>query len=175
MRPITRDKFAHPVKQRAGRAEAKGRQNRVPGQHPEYVAMRGDHRVFDDVPDDFTARQVRYVDVLPLRQKLPRAFLAALVKRIADAGEVMAELPKPQRQVQKDDIPQHRERHAQGQRQQPVNTQRQQGRHAGRKHPRHPAVVCFARIEIAADPAYPDDRGRIHRVAIADRANLLDQ
>ena len=119
--PVARNKFTHAVEDRTGRAEAESRQHGEPGQHTEHVAVGGQHRILDHVAHDLAARQFAGIDLLPLRQQFARGGLIAGVQRVADIGEMMAELPEPQRHVQHGHAPKHREGPSERERQQPVH------------------------------------------------------
>ncbi len=107
MAPVAGDEFAHSVQHRAGRTEPERRQDREPGQHAEHMAVRGQHGVFDDVAHDLAAWQLAHVHPLPLREQLARKRLVSRIERVANAGEVVAELAEPQRDVEHGDAPQH--------------------------------------------------------------------
>ena len=173
--PVARHEFAHAVEDRPRRAKTEGGQHRVPGQHAKHMTVRRQHRILDHVPHDLAARQLGGIDLLPLRQQRPGPRFVALVERVADVGEVVAELPEPQRHVQHRHAPQHRERPAQRPQQQPVNGQRRQRRQHGRQRPGDPAVVRLAGIEVAAHPARPAPQAGVNRVAARQRTGLLDQ
>jgi hypothetical protein len=122
---------------------------------PEHVAVRRQQRVFDHVAQHLGARQFAGVEVAPFGQALTRQVLVAAVERVADVGEVVAELTKTQREVQ------HPHVDGQCQQQAVVLGQQVQGRHqqcrAQHRHaPHHPGVARLARIEVAPGPSHPD-------------------
>ena len=63
--------------------------------------------IFDHMADDLAARDIAGINLLPIGQKLSGQGLVATVQGIANIGEVVAELPKPQCQLQNQDVPHH--------------------------------------------------------------------
>ncbi len=139
------------------------------------MPVRRNDRMLDHVAHDFAARQLGGIDALPVRQQRARERLIALVERVADVGEMVAELAKAERHVEHRNAPQHGKRQAQREHQQPVHAQRQQRGHEHREPPGNPSVVRLARIEVAAGPARPRQNAAVHGVVRAQRPHLLDQ
>ena len=100
---------------------------------------------------DLAARQRADIHLLPMGQALTRTIFIALFQRITDAGEMVAELAKPQGDIQHRHTPDHRKRPSQQQHQQPVNSEGDQRRYQHSQAPSHPAVVRLARVKVAAD------------------------
>ena len=139
------------------------------------MSVGGQHRILDHVAHDLAARQRAHIHLLPVRKALARRIFIPLFQRIADAGEVMAELPKAQRDIQHRHTPEHCKRPAQPPQQQPVDGQRDQCRNKHCEAPRHPAVVRFARVEIAAHGQRPRTQPRMDGIAAGQGTCLLDQ
>ena len=169
------DKFSHAVENRAGRAQPQGRQHRKPGQHTKHVAVRGQCRVFNDVAHYFAARQITHIDPLPLREQLACTLLIALRQRIADTGVMVAELAKPQRDVQHRHTPQHGKGPTQTPQQQPMDSQRQQCRRYHRQAPCHPCMVPGTGIKAATHTQRPFTQPCMNRIAACQRTSLLKQ
>ena len=167
--------LGHAVEHRPGRPQAQRRQNREPAQGAEHMPVRRQHRVRDQAAQDLLAWPFGHLHLLPLRQQQPRPRIVATLERVANLGEVVAELPKAQRDIQNRRAPQHRRRPAQRRMQRQIHQQGQQRRQAGRHRPGQPAVVALAGIEIARHPAHPGPRCRMHRVVGRKRPHLLDQ
>lgn len=173
--PVARNEFAHPIENRTCRAKSQRGEDRKPGQHAEHVTVRRDHRMLDDMPHDLAARQIRRIDVLPVRQQRPRERLVAVFQRVANAGEMVAELAKSQRCIEHGNAPQHGERQTQRQHEQPVHAERDQRGEGDGERPCNPSMVRLAGIEIAADQAGPAEDGAVDRIRVRERPNLLQQ
>ena len=76
------------------------------------MAVRGQQRVFDDVAQHLGARQFAGIEVAPLGQQPARLVLVTAVQRLADVGEVVAELAEAQRQVEQRDVEGQRQQQA---------------------------------------------------------------
>ena len=173
-RPVAARVLGHPVEHRAGRSETERGQHDEPEEHTEHMAVRGQQRVLDDVAQQFGARQFARVQMAPLRQQPACLGLVGAVERVADVGEIVAELSESERDVEDRDIP--------GQRQQQAEVgdagvnapgdQRRQDRGDG---PDDPGMVIVAGVEVAAGPAQPVGEAVVHDVAARQRLQLLDQ
>lgn len=97
--------------------------------------MRRQYRVLDHMAHDLAARQHAHIHLLPVRQALARHILFATFERVADAGEVVTELPEAQRDIQHRNAPQHRKRPTQSPEQKPVDHQREDCRHHDGQEP----------------------------------------
>ena len=60
--------------------------------------------MLDHVAQQLGARQLARVEMAPLGEQAPRLDLVAALERVADVGEVVAELAKAERQVQHRDV-----------------------------------------------------------------------
>ena len=66
--------------------------------------MRGEQRVLDQVAQELLRRQLAGIEVPPFGQQAPRLDLVSALERVADVGEVVAELAKAERHVQDGDV-----------------------------------------------------------------------
>ena len=73
------------------------------------MAVRGQQRVLDHVAQQLGARQLARIEVAPLGEQAARLDLVAALERLADVGEVVAELAKAERQVQHRDVERQRQ------------------------------------------------------------------
>ena len=56
--------------------------------------------MLDHMAQQFGARQLTRVEVAPIGEPLARGDVVAVLERVANVGEVMAELAKPERHIQ---------------------------------------------------------------------------
>ena len=92
--PETARQLGHAVEHGACGAEPQARQQHEPEEHAEHVTVRGEQRLLDEVAQKFAGRQLACIEMTPLAEQAPRLDLVATVERIANVGEVVAELPK---------------------------------------------------------------------------------
>ena len=93
------------------------------------MAMGGQHRILNDVANDFAARQFSRINLTPLGQQRTRRLFVAVVQRIPNVGEVVAELAKAQRDIQNGHAPDKGQQHIDSP-QQPMHQHRcQRGHH----------------------------------------------
>ena len=173
--PVTGHKLAAAVQNSAGWPQPERRQHRIPGQNPENVAVRLQHRILDDTTNQFTTWQFANIRLAPLRQEFACAILVASVQGIPDVREMVAELAKAQRHVEQRRAPEGRKGPAQQIRQQHVDGERKKRGQSHREAPDDPSVIRPARIEIPVAPASPTAQRRMHRIAARQRPNLLQQ
>ena len=64
------------------------------------MSVGGKHRILNHMAHDLAAGQFAGIDLAPLGQQLTRGGFIAVVERVANVGEIVAELPEPQRDVQ---------------------------------------------------------------------------
>jgi hypothetical protein len=139
------------------------------------MAVRLQHRVFDDAPHQFAARLLAQLHLAPASQQFARPLLVAGFERITDIGEAVAELPETQRDVQQRRAPERRERPAGKLDQDHVDGKGRQGRQAHRQAPDHPTMVRSPGVEIPGTPAHPASHPRMNQVAARKRSNLLQE
>ena len=70
--------------------------------------MRRQQGMLDHVAQQFGGRQLAGIEMAPLAQEPARLDLVAVVERLADVGEVVAELAKAERQVEDGDVERER-------------------------------------------------------------------
>jgi len=167
--------FSHAEKHRAGRPQAQRRADGVAGQHTKHMAVRGQYRVFDDMAHDLAARQVIGIDLLPIGQVLAGLLFVTGFQRMADTGEMVAELAKAQRHIQHQHMPGHRQRPAHQCDQQPMHSHGQGRGQQHRDAPGQPAVALLASIEVAAEPLHPGPHAGIDRIVTRQGLGLLQQ
>ena len=171
--PVARAELGHAVDHRTDRPQSHRRAQHEPEEHAEDMAVRGQQRMLDDMAQQLGARQLAGIEMAPLLQHRARALFLALLERVADVGEVMAELAKTQRQVEHHQIPQQGQQHAVVV-EQLEHAEHQQRGHAQRDRPDHPGMVLAAGVEVARRPARPVDQGFMDRIALRQRTQLLD-
>src|SRR5206468_9637699 len=98
------DELGEPVQNRARGPEPDRRQQDEPEEHAEDVTMRGEQRMLDQVAQEFRGRQLTRIEVAPFGEQAPGLELVAPLERGTDAGEVVAELAKTERQVEDGDV-----------------------------------------------------------------------
>ena len=171
--PVARGELAQAVEHSASRPQTERGADAVAAEHTKDVAVRRQHRMLDHMAHDFTARQLPHIDLLPSGQGRAGLVLVAHVQRVAYGGEVVAELPKPHRQVKQTHIPkigQHRMQVPQ----QMVQCQGQQGRSRHRSGPSQITVQGAACVQVAADHAHPSAQTRVQHIGRAQRPDLLE-
>ena len=152
--PVAGGKVGHAVEHRAHRSQTEGGEDDKPEEDAEDMTVRRQQRVFDDMAQHLGARQFAGIEVAPFGQQPAGLVFVTARQRVADVGEVVAELPKAQREVEQPDIEGQRQHQAE------VADEQMQGRHqhrgyAHRHAPHHPGVVGLPGVEIAARPAHP--------------------
>ncbi len=161
------------VHHRPHRPQTNDRHHRVPEKHAKHMAVRCDHRKLDHMSHDFAAGNVPHLHLLPLGQQLARLLFVAFVQRIADVGEVVAELAKAQRHIEQSHVPQGRCEPAHTPVQQTMHQQSQRRRQQGGHAPGHPGQVLYASVQCAGHPAGPGLHQAVDRVVPAQRACLF--
>jgi len=152
--PVTAGELGHAVGHRPSRAQAQRGQHHVAEEDAEDMAVCGQQRVLDDVAQQLGARQLAGVQVAPLGQQPTGLVFVTALQRLADVGEVVAELTEAQRQVDHADVEHQRQQQAVvGDR--GMDAPGQQRRHDDRDGPHHAGMLRSARIEVAACPAHP--------------------
>ena len=76
------------------------------------MTVHGDDRRFKRMTHDLADRHFDGIEPGPLVQDRPRGMQVVAVERLVDVGEVVAELPEPEGQVQQQHIPDQRQRDA---------------------------------------------------------------
>ena len=135
--------------------------------------MCGEQRMLDDVAQQLGARQLARDEMPPFGEQQPGTILVAALERVADVGEVMAELAKAERQVQHRDVEEQREQRAYAL-EQHVQHDRRARRRQHRDQPRDQAVAAVAALEGLLEPAGPRRERGLHAPALAERLPLLD-
>ena len=123
----------------------------------------------------FAARHFAGIHLLPVGQSLPRRIFVARVQCIANTREMVAELPKTQRDIEHRHIPQHGHGPANEMQQGKVNAQHH---HTGQQHghePGQPAVMGLARVKVAAYGHRPGTIASLHQIGPCQRSRLLQQ
>ena len=174
-RPVAGDKLGHAVQHRAARAQTQGGQHREPGQHAKHMAVSGDHAVLDHMANDFAAREFAHFHLLPFGQSHAGALGVTLFQRVANAGEVIAELPETEREIQHRHIPQQGHGPADPMHQRPMDAKRDGRGHEHGNGPGHPAMGGRSGVEISTDGQSPGARAGMDGVAARQRPRLLDQ
>lgn len=106
--------------------------------------------MFDDVAQQFGAGQFAGVQVAPLLQYAAGAVFVALLQRVADVGEVVAELAEAERQVQDQQVEAERGDQGSGGSSTRKRAPDHQRRREHGRHPNHPGVVLLPASKLRA-------------------------
>ena len=109
----------------------------------------------------------------PLGQQLACLGFVTAVERVADVGEVVAELTKAEREVKHRHIPHQREQHVEVP-ERHMDAPRDQRRNDDRDAPDDPGMVVATGIEVATGPAHPARQRIVDDVATRQWLELLD-
>ncbi|OIQ68813.1 hypothetical protein GALL_495910 [mine drainage metagenome] len=130
--------------------------------------------MFDGLLRDVARAHVHRVQLLPLFEQAARGCRVIVVECVLDIGEVMAELPETEGEIQYDHIPGQRKHQAEMQRGQ-VNGQSDQSRQQHGNEPGGDAVVPLTGIEVARCKVREGLPQAIDGAAPAQGLELLDQ
>ncbi len=172
--PVAADELGHAEQHRAGRAQAQRRADDEPEEHAEDMPVRSQQRMFDHMAQHLGVWQLAGIQVQPFGQQAPHLVVVAVVQRLAQIGEVVAELAEAQRQVEHHHIEGHRQQQAvvpdaQG------DERHQQRRRQHRYAPHHPRMPRLAGVEVAPHPADPGHQPVMHPVVARQGFQLFDQ
>jgi hypothetical protein len=149
--PVAAAELGEAVQDCAQRPEAERGQGDEPEEDAEHVPVRCQQRVLHHMPQHFRARQLARVEVAPLGEQPPRLVLVAAFERVADVGEVVAELPEAERAVEHDDVEGQAEQRVLPVQQQ-IDTAHGERRYEHGRAPSHPGMVRATGVEVATAP-----------------------
>ena len=137
------------------------------------MAVRGKEGFLDRQTDHLLAAAHDARGTAPVLKERARALDVAAFHRELDVGEVVAELPEAEREIEHRDVEEQREERMHGA-QQVVREQGQEHRRHDGHQPGDDAVAALAAVERLLEPARPGGERAVHRLSLAERPPLLD-
>ena len=137
------------------------------------MAVRGEQRLLDRQADHFLARSHDAGGAAPLVEQHARTLDVAGLHRELDVGEVVAELPEAEREIEHGDVEDQREQRVH----RVEHRVQREGEQHRRQHGDQPgdhAVAALAAVEGLLEPRRPRRERALHGLALAQRAPLLD-